>query len=102
MSLPTAMIALAIVALLVTYISEPFRRRPSMGEDTLEAWIAQAREAHEAKPETPAPEAASAPAAEPRPSARTAAERDVVNFCPQCGRRVAEDHRFCPGCGARL
>ena len=27
---------------------------------------------------------------------------DTVRFCPYCGRRTEEDHRFCAGCGKSL
>ena len=30
------------------------------------------------------------------------ANGDVVRFCPYCGRRAQDDHRFCAGCGKPL
>lgn len=78
MSLGAILVGVAIAAVTMAYIARPFRAATPDVAALIEAWVRAV--------------AAAAPAA----------ARAEVNFCPQCGRRVAPDHRFCPGCGKRL
>ncbi len=78
MSLGAILVGAAIAAMTIAYIARPFRAA-ALDEDTLiEAWVHAVAAAS---------------------SASTSAG---VDFCLQCGRQVAPDHRFCPGCGERL
>lgn len=28
--------------------------------------------------------------------------RDIVNYCPECGKKQKKEHKFCPSCGTKL
>ncbi len=94
MNIGALLIGLAGAILAVSYITQPFQRKTADADQVIDRWVADARR-------TPA---VAPPTVEPEPAAqeKQAAEEEPVNFCPQCGRRVASDHRFCPGCGTKL
>jgi hypothetical protein len=117
MSLGSIFVGLAIAVITIAYIVHPFRAAPgavvSRTDKLIEAWVRAApvvtpgaKDAVTA-PREDAPADAAAPAPVTPPSSAPAtvqvvAPSGVVNFCPQCGRRVTSDYRFCPGCGAPL
>ena len=83
MSLGAILVGLAIAGVTIAYIARPFRAAAARAaapdvDRLIETWVRTI-------------------AAGSSSTARTG-----VNFCPQCGRQVAPDHRFCPGCGERL
>lgn len=96
MSIGSILVGVAVALLVAAYLARPFRpTRPGSDFDrTIEAWVARARSEVPAEPELEPERPPVAPQGEP------AAE--PVNFCPQCGRRVAPDDRFCAGCGRQL
>jgi hypothetical protein len=107
MSLGSIFVGLAIAVITIAYIVHPFRAAPgavvSRTDKLIEAWVRAApvvtpgaKDAVTA-PREDAPADAAAPA-----TVQVVAPSGVVNFCPQCGRRVTSDYRFCPGCGAPL
>ena len=79
------MIGLAATWMVVAYVIQPFLKKGAASDRVIEAWIAEVR--NEFSDATP-----SAPETSAEPS----------RHCPQCGRRVEDDHRFCPGCGTQL
>jgi ribosomal protein L32 len=94
MTIGALLIGLAAAILAVSYIARPFQReRPANLEETIDRWVAEAK--RESSPRRAAPPS-------PQPKAATEADEEPINFCPQCGRRVAPEHRFCPGCGTEL
>jgi membrane protease subunit (stomatin/prohibitin family) len=99
MTLGAVLIGIAVALVVVAYLARPFREERQSAGAQIEAWVAEARRASEEAPSSPAePSAPTVEAAQPSPSTAS----DEVNFCPQCGRKVAPDHRFCPGCGYSL
>ncbi len=90
MTLGAVLIGIAVALVVVAYLARPFREERRSAEAQIEAWVAEARRSSREAPPT---------AAEPAPPSTPS---DEVNFCPQCGRKVAPDHRFCPGCGYSL
>lgn len=95
MSIGSVLIGVAVLAVVAAYLARPFRASAAAGPDrSIEAWVAQVRE-----------EERRSRSGEEKKSARPVEEgRDdqAVNYCPQCGRRVAPDDRFCSGCGRPL
>jgi len=91
MDVGTLLVGTALLVVVIAFIARPFRtaaRELDPGK-AIEFWVGRARDAEEA----------GAPAAEgpvsPDPG-------ESVNYCRECGRRVAADDRFCSGCGTRL
>ena len=74
MSLASILVSLAVAIVAIAYVARPFRRDEPDWEHAIAQWVDTLEDAEDA----------------------------AVNFCPQCGRRVAPDHRFCPGCGRAL
>lgn len=95
MSIGAVLVGIGALAVVVAYVVRPFRvRAASMELDrAIEAWVAQARDEQALSEEAGA---GGGVQGSERP------EKSVINFCPQCGRRVAADDRFCSACGARL
>ena len=87
MSLGAILTGFAVAMIALTYITRPFRRAANNPDAVIETWINQSGR----------------PVSRPSPSLPHSLTPDTqTNFCPQCGRKVAPDHRFCPGCGYRL
>jgi NADH pyrophosphatase NudC (nudix superfamily) len=99
MTLGSLLIGIAVTLVVVAYLARPFRAERRSVDAQIEAWVAEARRASTASPPASSSEASSSEAASALPAA---ASDDEINFCPQCGRKVAPDHRFCPGCGYQL
>jgi len=91
MDVGTLLVGIALVLVVVGFIARPFRAaaRELDPAEAIEFWVARAREADE----TSAPPAEGSVSPDPGES---------VNYCRECGRRVAADDRFCSGCGTRL
>jgi hypothetical protein len=91
MSIGAVLVGIALLLVVVAYLARPFRAALVADDGSLdrsiEAWVAQARTGE------------GAPASA---EARAGTETGTINFCPQCGRRVAPDDRFCAGCGKQL
>lgn len=116
MSLGAILVGIAVVMAVAAYISQPFRRVTVNPDDVIEAWIKQypygrlaSRPSNVPLPDDTPPPTPSVEAPSPTPSpVRATRESPLpntdtqINFCPQCGRKVAPDHRFCPGCGYQL
>jgi len=83
MSLGTILIGIAILLMLVAYITQPFHEIGTRQEDTIEVWVKQMRE--EGQNTT-----------HPTPSS------DIKVTCPNCGEPIQKGHHFCPQCGAPL
>lgn len=66
-------------------------RTPEQLDEQMETAIRQARQKQAATPAMPAAAAGNG-----------ATGSSVLQFCPQCGRRVDSDDRFCPQCGHDL
>jgi ribosomal protein S27AE len=79
------MIGLAAAWLVVAYVIQPFLKQRAASDRVIEAWIAEVR-SELSGPTSAAPETSD----------------ESSRHCPQCGRRVEDDHRFCPGCGTQL
>ena len=99
MSIGSVLVGISVLAVLAAYLARPFRATKPVGADrAIEAWVARMRDEtdgeEEQSPQTHKGERV-------RPGEETSANH-VLNFCPQCGRRVDRDDRFCSGCGARL
>lgn len=82
MSVGAILVGAAVALLVGAYLARPFRRAWMEPDRAIEQWVAQVR-------------AKGSRGAEAR-------GEEPVNFCPQCGRRVAPDDRFCARCGTRL
>lgn len=83
MSLGAIFVGIAVAVVTIAYIARPFRaaamHTPASDVDRLiETWVRAIADVS------------------------SSTTRTGINFCPQCGRQVAPDHRFCPGCGKRL
>jgi len=91
-SLGSILVGIAITAVVVAYVSQPFRHAHADLDKTIEAWV---QEAHIEHPPTPA----SVPPHAPR---TLSTDNEPINFCPQCGRKLEADHVFCPGCGNKV
>jgi len=95
MSIGAILVGIGALLVVVSYVARPFRSAASSGDmdRVVEAWVARARggEKNNGRTETRGEHPGSADA-----------EAAPINFCPQCGRRVAADDRFCSGCGDRL
>lgn len=77
MSIGSVLVGIALVLIVAAYLARPFRRVEADPDRAIEVWVAQVR----AERET---------------------ESVMVNYCPQCGRRLGPNDRFCAGCGTRL
>jgi hypothetical protein len=90
MSIGAVLIGIGALAVVVAYVAQPFRTATGgAGLDrAIETWVAQVRNG-----------SAIGDRAQVSSGSR---EASVINFCPECGRRVAADDRFCSGCGKRL
>lgn len=104
MTLGSLLIGIAVTLVVVAYLARPFRAERRSVDAQIEAWVAEARRASTASPPASSSEASSSEAgsSEAASALPAAASDDEINFCPQCGRKVAPDHRFCPGCGYQL
>lgn len=88
MSIGSVLIGIAVLAVVTAYVARPFRQSTTMSLDrTIEAWVAEVREAGREEAFQPV---------EGRGPAR------ALNYCPQCGQQVHPGDRFCSGCGTRL
>jgi rubrerythrin len=95
MSIGALLIGLAGAILAVSYITQPFSHKQAADVDqVIDRWVADARR----KPTVAQPTVEQERAAQEKQGVK----EEAINFCPQCGRRVASDHRFCPGCGTKL
>ncbi|MGD2145755.1 MAG: zinc-ribbon domain-containing protein [Anaerolineae bacterium] len=91
MDVGTLLVGVALLLVVVGFVARPFRaaaRELDPGK-AIEFWVARARDAEEA----------GGPRAEGPVSPDSG---ESVNYCRECGRRVAADDRFCSGCGTRL
>ena len=101
MSIGTYLVGTAVIILIAAYVGSPFRRTKVDVDSVIEKWVSDA--SHRIKVQRPlfdeeiTDEVIITGAVE-----HDVADAEPVNFCPQCGRRVEEDHRFCPGCGTQL
>jgi hypothetical protein len=94
MGIGSILVGISLLTVVVAYLARPFRASSSQISDrAIEAWVAQARK-EEGVPRAVEIEREA-------PSEETARE-EVINYCPQCGRRVSTDDRFCSGCGREL
>ncbi len=94
MSAGAVLVGVGALVVVVAYVARPFRVALSKDsvDRAIEAWVEQARremagaegERDEGRGEGVSEEAA------------------AMNFCPQCGRRVAAEDVYCSGCGVRL
>jgi hypothetical protein len=91
MSVGALLIGIALLTVVAAYVARPFRtaREGADPDKAIEFWVAQVRGEQEMSPE----------GGEPGGSDLRA---DTVNYCPECGRRVASDDRFCSRCGTKL
>ncbi len=81
MEIGAILIGIALTVIVGAYLARPFRAG-NVDDQVIETWVSRARN-----------ESGDVPGSE---------ESAAVNFCPQCGRRVAPDDRFCAGCGRQL
>ena len=99
MSIGSILVGIAVLAVVVAYLARPFRPADSASIDrTIETWVRQVQD-EELDPSERAQEEHAGDGMAPagaEPAARS------VNYCSQCGQRVASDDRFCSSCGARL
>lgn len=79
------MIGLATTWLVVAFVIQPFRKKRTVSDRVIEAWVTDIR----------GDLTGSA-------NVETAGSDEPLRYCSQCGRRIEADHRFCPGCGVRL
>ncbi len=95
MSLGALLVGAGAMAVVIAYVVRPFRgeREGSDLDRAIEAWIAQARSELAVGEES---------GADRSKVASAGVEASVINFCSECGRKVARGDRFCPGCGSRL
>ncbi len=77
MSTGSVLAGIAVALVVGAYLARPFRTAEVDLDRAIEVWVAQVR----AERET---------------------ESVMVNYCPQCGRRLGPNDRFCAGCGTRL
>lgn len=99
MSIGSILVGIAVLALVVAYLARPFRPAGSASVDrTIETWVREVQDEE--------PDPSKQPQAEHAGDRMTPADAEPVarpvNYCSQCGQRVASDDRFCSSCGARL
>jgi hypothetical protein len=99
MSIGSILVGIAALALVVAYVARPFRPTHSASIDrTIEAWVAQVQGDELAVRERPERQRV---AERPGPAEMDRSARPI-NYCPQCGQRVASEDLFCSACGAQL
>jgi hypothetical protein len=91
MSLNAILVGIGLLVVVVAYVARPFRTASNGAnpQRAIEFWVAQILEGEGLSPGVGEP---AGPDAGP----------DAINYCPECGRRVAGGDRFCSGCGTRL
>ena len=87
----TLLVGIALFVVVVAYVARPFRvaaRAPDPAK-AIESWVARVRDAEETGPV-------------PLEAPVSPDQGRLVNYCPECGHRVATDDKFCSQCGTRL
>ncbi len=102
MSIEAILAAVGVAIVVIAYVVRPFREVSDQNafDRAIEAWIV----------ELSADAGALEPGGDDRDSGTArqiqyesaSPEGGVINYCAQCGRRVASKDRYCSGCGYRL
>lgn len=102
MSAGTLLAGVGILIVVVAYVARPFRRtnEDATLDRVIEAWVSQI-EAECALTDRSDRVPGDGRAADDQEEDQSVAA-GPINFCCQCGRRVAPGDRFCSGCGNRL
>jgi len=121
MGLGAILVGAAALIVLVTFVTQPFRRPERDVDDLIDRWVSDARKTPGRNADLPHARPVAQPGAadlevgvlpsdgdEPLddagevPVIPMVAEGTAGSFCHNCGRPVKSAHRFCRNCGARL
>ena len=91
MDVGTLLVGIALFVVVVAYVARPLHAAAQEPDPAkaIEFWVARVRDAEETGP---GPTEAPVSPDQGRP----------VNYCRECGHRVAADDKFCSRCGTRL